>query len=70
MEDIGGDGDGGIQVVLKRTWAPSIANGQISHGCSVATGIVTANAGRAFVTGARDGDSDGMSHEAWHQNRP
>ena len=51
----------GFQAVLKRTWAPSIANGQISHGCSVATGIVTANAGRAFVTGARDGLRSGVT---------
>ena len=38
------------------SWAPAIANGEISHG-SVATAIVTANAGRPFVTGARDGES-------------
>lgn len=40
-----------------RTWAPGIANGQISHG-QRRYPIVTANAGRPFVTGARDGDSE------------
>lgn len=41
---------------MKGTWAPSIANGQISHGRSVASYTVTANAGGRFVTG---GDSEG-----------
>ena len=57
----GGGGEWGVgRVVGKKegamSWAPAIANGQISHG-SVATAIVTANAGRPFVTGARDGES-------------
>ncbi|KAF9049968.1 transcription factor Tfb4-domain-containing protein [Panaeolus papilionaceus] len=44
---------------MKRgSWAPSIANGQISHGQQRRYSIVTANAGRPFVTGARDGHSD------------
>lgn len=39
------------------TWASGIANRQISHG-QRRYPIVTANAGRVFVTGARDGDSE------------
>ena len=48
----------GSEVVLKRTWAPAIATDRFHTDSSVATGIVTANAGRPFVTGARDGESD------------
>ena len=56
-----GEGSWGVGRVMGKeegamSWAPAIANGQISHG-SVATAIVTANAGRPFVTGARDGES-------------
>jgi hypothetical protein len=47
--------------MLRRTWAPAIANGQISHG-QHRYPIATANAGRPFVTGARDGRSDYKTH--------
>jgi hypothetical protein len=56
-EECGRDGDGGEEGMLDGTWAPAIANGQISHG-QRRYPIVTANAGRCFVTGARDGHSD------------
>lgn len=48
----------GFQVVLKRTWAPSIANGQISHGQQRRYRHRDGQRRKAFVTGARDGDSD------------
>ncbi|PPQ99443.1 hypothetical protein CVT24_005250 [Panaeolus cyanescens] len=47
-----------VGVMKRGSWAPSIANGQISHGQQRRYSIVTANAGRPFVTGARDGHSD------------
>lgn len=53
----GEDDDGGEEGMLDGTWAPAIANRQISHG-QRRYPIVTANAGRSFVTGARDGHSD------------
>lgn len=52
----GGREEGGGKEEGAMSWAPAIANGEISHG-SVATAIVTANAGRPFVAGRRDGES-------------
>lgn len=58
---------GGEEEMMSGTWAPAIANGQISHG-QRRYPIVTANAGRPFVTGARDGDSDSAKTDGfiWH----